>query len=92
MTVPPITQKDMRLLRNAELVIDYYQHVGLMHQFGEEYKTGRRIRNAVAYEPKDFIQRSPINELMKANTDFGDQQLLMFKESDIKIQLDKLKK
>jgi len=29
---------------------------------------------------------------MKALTDFGDQQMIMFKETDIKAQLDKLKK
>jgi len=44
-----------------------------MHQEGEEFLPSRRIKNAVTYEPKDFIQRSNINELMTIGTEFGDQ-------------------
>jgi len=32
-----------------------------MHKFGEEVEPGRRIKDAVAYEPKDFMQKSNIN-------------------------------
>jgi len=41
------------------------------------------IKDAIRYEPGDFLQKSKINEQLKAGTQLGEQQMIMFNEKEI---------
>ena len=77
----------MRVYRNAELVVRFYEFIGLMPESGGTAPFGSNasslVKEAMKYEPNDFAQNQRINEQLAVGAELGDQQMIMFDEKDI---------
>ena len=72
-----------RLYKSCEIVTNYYEKVGLFAIHQGQLPIGSKIELR-KYDSRDFSQMSKTNLPFLRNAYLGDEQMIMFKEKDIK--------
>lgn len=83
------TESQIRPYRNAELVAKYYNAIGILIK-NKDLPISVAVKYDVSYEPKDFQQQYSSGLQLIDQAALGEEQVVMFKEKEIKEKLKNL--